>query len=202
MLVTMSASAERGTLVTLAGAINAAGSFLPPFFVFPTKVLRSHFLDHAPADSAAVANGPGWMMQKDFVKFMHHFIKWSHSSIQRPTLLLIDNHNSHLSIEAIDLAIENGITMLSFPPHCFHRLQPLDVSVYGPLKTCYKNCCSSWSKANAGRKFEIHHIPEIVGQCMDKTFIPVNIKSDFRATGNELFFLFSYRHDSDSFGPL
>uniref|UniRef100_A0A3Q2VJV2 Uncharacterized protein n=1 Tax=Haplochromis burtoni TaxID=8153 RepID=A0A3Q2VJV2_HAPBU len=24
--------------------------------------------------------------------------------------------------------------MLSFPPHCSHRLQPLDRSVYGPLK--------------------------------------------------------------------
>ncbi|KAG1696941.1 hypothetical protein GQR58_006140 [Nymphon striatum] len=55
-----------------------------------------------------------------------------------PAILLMDNHESHLSLEVMDMARENGLTIVTFPPHCSHRLQPLDVSFYGPLKSYYK----------------------------------------------------------------
>lgn len=179
------AAQERGTLVTMAACINAAGTALPPFWVFPRQKMRSIFLEHASEGSAGAANGSGWMKQSEFLLFMQHFIKYTGASSERPQLLIVDNHDSHLSINAIDLAKENGITMLSFPPHCSHKLQPLDVSVFGPLKACYKKQCGVWTKNHVGRVLEIHHIPEIVAQkeCMDAAFTPSNIKAGFRATG-------------------
>jgi len=59
------------------------------------------------------------------------------SSPQSPALLLLDNHESHLSIAVLDYAKTNGVVMLSFPPHCSHRLQPLDRTVFGPFKKFY-----------------------------------------------------------------
>lgn len=53
---------------------------------------------------------------------------------ENPMLLLLDNHHSHVAIDIILYAKANGIIMLSFPPHCSHKLQPLDRTVYGPLK--------------------------------------------------------------------
>lgn len=53
-------------------------------------------------------------------------------------LLLIDNHSSHTSLEAIEYSRENRIVLLSFPPHCSHRLQPLDVGVFGQFKNALK----------------------------------------------------------------
>lgn len=123
-------SQERGTMITMALAVSAVGSMIPPFFLFPRKKMQSCFMDNAPVCSTGFANESGWMQQNEFVKFMQHFIKYSHSSKEAPTLLLLDNHASHLSVEAIDMAVENGVTLLSFPPHCSHRMQPLDVSVY------------------------------------------------------------------------
>jgi len=41
-------------------------------------------------------------------------------------VILIDNHDSHISLPVIDFAKEHGIIMVSFPPHCSHKLQPLD----------------------------------------------------------------------------
>ena len=38
-------SAERGTLVTVALAGNAQGDLVPPFFIFPRKRFKDHFLD-------------------------------------------------------------------------------------------------------------------------------------------------------------
>lgn len=102
---------ERGTLVTLALTVNAAGNFLPPFFIFPTKNMQSVFMDNKSAGAVGYANGSGWMKQSEFAKFMEHFIQHSGASMTAPKLLLMDNHTSHMSIEALDLAIDNGVTM-------------------------------------------------------------------------------------------
>lgn len=176
-------SAERGPMVTMALAVNAYGNSIPPFFLFPRKNMKSYFMDNTSPDAVGFANDSGWMQQNEFVKFMEHFIKHSHSSKQSPTLLLLDNHGSHLSVEAIDMAANNGITLLSFPPHCSHRMQPLDVSVYGPLKTYYKTKCDSWLTQNAGKVLEMRHIPGLVTNALGKALAPQNIKSGFECTG-------------------
>ena len=45
----------------------------------------------------------------------------------------------------------NGVVILSFPPHCSHELQPLDRSVYGPLKKYVNSFCDSWMRNNPGK---------------------------------------------------
>lgn len=52
----------------------------------------------------------------------------------RPVILLMDNHDSHISIPLIEEARANGIVLVGFPGHTTHILQPLDVHVIGPLK--------------------------------------------------------------------
>jgi len=65
------------------------------------------------------------------------FFKWfrdtfiPHSGSARPVLLVLDNHESHISIEVIQLARANRIEILGFPAHTTHILQPLDVSING-----------------------------------------------------------------------
>lgn len=127
-------SAERGTLVTAAFAVNAAGNAIPPFLIFPRVKFHQHFLRDGPTGCDGDANPSGWMMEQNFVKFAKHFVSYARCSEKRPSLLLLDNHDSHLSAEALDYFKANGVTLLSFPPHCSHKLQPLDRSVYGPLK--------------------------------------------------------------------
>ena len=43
-------------------------------------------------------------------------------SIDRKVLLLLDKHESHISIPSIELAKANEAVVLSFPPHCSHKL--------------------------------------------------------------------------------
>lgn len=61
------------------------------------------------------------MTQETVVKVMQHFIKHSYSSKDNPSLLICDNHKSHLSIEVLDLAKDSGVTILTLPPHSSHR---------------------------------------------------------------------------------
>ena len=93
------------------------------------------------------ANPSGWMKEDTFCKFLTHFVRNTRPTKEHPVLLLVDNHFSHLSLNARDYATANGIIMLSFPPHCTHKLQRLDRTVYGPFKKAVKRLPSTvgWS---------------------------------------------------------
>lgn len=176
-------SAERGTLVTVAVAISAVGNMVPPFFVFPRVHYKEHFIRGGPVGSEGDANSSGWMKEDNFQKFAKHFVKYAKPSKKNPVLLLLDNHDSHLSIEVLDYFKENGVTILSFPPHCSHKLQPLDRTVYGPLKKYYNHASDNWLASHPGKTITIYDIPELV-----KTSLPLaatidNIQSGFRVTG-------------------
>lgn len=176
-------SAERGTTVTMALAINATGQSIPPFYIFPRKNMQRVFMNNASPGSIGVATESGWMTAVEFVKYMEHFIKHTNASKESPILLVLDNHTSHLSVEVIDMAIDHGITMISFPPHCSHRMQPLDVGVFGPFKKMFYAQCTAWMKNHIGRVLELYHIAPIADKCLDLTATPRNIKKAFEDTG-------------------
>lgn len=175
-------SAERGTNVSVALAVSATGQSIP-FYIFPRKNWKESYMTHAGHGSVGLANKSGYMTSDEFPTFMRHFIKHTGANADVPTLLLLDNFVAHLTIEAIDLALHHGITMLSFPPHCTHRMQPLDVSVFSSFKTMFSAKHDAWKKSNVGVSFDLHHVPLIVYQCLDAMLTPKIIKSGFRATG-------------------
>lgn len=175
-------SGERGTLVTVALSISAAGTFIPPFIVFPRVNFKEHFLRDGPVGSAGDANPSGWMMEHIFLKFAKHFVAHVRSSTSKPCLLLLDNHESHLSADLLDYFKDNGVTLLSFPPHCSHKLQPLDRSVFGPLKKYINTACDSWM-ASTKRPMTIHDIPSILASTLHLAATPANIMAGFKVTG-------------------
>ena len=137
----------------------------------------------APPGTSGSAYPSGWMTCENFVGYLKHFIKHSKCSITQQVLLIIDNHESHTSIEALDLCKANGVTLLTIPPHCSHEMQPLDVSVYGPLKKFYNDACTSWMHSNAAIPMTIYNIAQCFGEAYPSAFTPRNILSGFRATG-------------------
>ena len=104
-------------------------------------------------------------------------------SKSNPGLLLMDNYISHLSIEAIDMAKENGLCLFTFPSHCSHKLQPLDIEVYGPFKRYYSSFCDSWMTSNPGKSFSIYEVAELSGHAFHKAFAIENITFSFRFSG-------------------
>jgi len=180
-------SQERGQLVTVCCAVNALGNHMPPFFVFPRVNVQDSWMLTGPPGSSATGHpkATGWMTIEDFVKYMVHFVKYAKPTTESPVLLLLDNHHSHISLEVIEYAKNNHITMLSFPPHCSHELQPLDKSVYGPMKTYINQASDSWmrEKNNASKAMTIHLIPKLVAYALPKAMTPENIRAGFKATG-------------------
>jgi len=90
-----------------------------------------------------LAKEKGYNTKETFVDIMKHFIKCTNSSKDNPTLVLLDNVDTHFSTSVLDLAKDNGVTIFTFPPHFTHKLQPLDVGFFGPFKSYYDKAIHS-----------------------------------------------------------
>lgn len=120
-------SAERDSLVTVVNCMSAGGSFIPPYFIFPRKRSNPLFMNNAPADSKATFHISGWIQLPIFTEWFRYFLEFSKPSEQQPVLLILDGHYSHTrNLEVIDLARKNFVIIVSLPPHCTHKMQPLD----------------------------------------------------------------------------
>ena len=54
-------------------------------------------------------SGNGWIDCNLFVRYLDHFIKHVKPTSNNKVLLILDNHISHKSLEAIEKAKQNGI---------------------------------------------------------------------------------------------
>ncbi|XP_065160329.1 uncharacterized protein [Atheta coriaria] len=186
-------SAERGELVTFGGIISASGNTIPPLFIFPRVHFKDHFMTGAPEGSLGVATKNGWITSAIFIEVLKHIQKKSSCSKDNPILLLVDNHESHVTIEAVNYARDNGIIYLSFPPHTTHRLQPLDIGVFGPFKAKLKIAFNDWHVNNPGKTLNIYNIPRLAKIAYFESFTGKNITHAFEKAGiwpfNRLAFL-------------
>lgn len=123
------------------------------------------------------------MSSELFLLALEHIVRHTKCSTEEPILLILDNHESHVSISTINKAKESGVILLTFPPHCNHRLQPLDVSVYGPFKSRYNAACNDWLTNNPGKAISIYNVAELVGSAYVLTVTQKNIISGFQKTG-------------------
>lgn len=104
----------------------------------------------------------------------------------KPVLLLLGNHASHVGIDVINFCKANHITLLSFTPHCSHELQPLDKTVYGPFKTLFNQAADKWMKdpLKAGLPMTIHILPKLIKyNAFEKALTSANILYSFQSTG-------------------
>ena len=178
-------SRERGELVTQVGIICAAGSSLPPVWIFPR-----HRYDPKKMLNGVDENGPlglvhpsGWMTSNNFLEVLKHIVTYTRCDKNNKILVIMDNHESHLSLPGIEYCRSNGIIILTLPPHTSNKLQPLDRTVFGSFKTFFNSGANSWMLNHPGQTLTIYDLPAICVQAWDKAATPANIKSGFKCTG-------------------
>jgi hypothetical protein len=128
--VSKHSSAEKGTSVTTCCIISATRNTVLLVLIFPKVHFKAHVIQEALPQTLGLANISGWMTSDLSIQIIRHFIHHTNSSKESQTLLLYNNHESHLSIEVLELAKNNGVTVLTFPLHPTNKLQPLDVGVF------------------------------------------------------------------------
>lgn len=118
--------------------MSAAGNFVPPMMIFPRTNWSERLMKGAPPGAIGRCHPSGWVQSHLFTEWFSHFLNHTKPTPQSPVLLILDGHFSHTrNLDVVIKAKENHVTLLCLPPHTTHKLQPLDRSFMGPLKTYY-----------------------------------------------------------------
>lgn len=176
-------SAERGQHVSIAVRANAAGNFIPPAMIIPRKNFKPEYFDGAPPGTLQLCYESGYMVGHLFVKWVKHFVNSTGCNPTNKVILILDGHGSHKNLEALEFAKANGVILLCLPPHCTHRMQPLDVSFFGPLEAFYNREITTWLKAHPGRTVGLYQVASIFGRAYGSVASVGNITSGFEKTG-------------------
>ncbi|XP_011860377.1 PREDICTED: tigger transposable element-derived protein 6-like, partial [Vollenhovia emeryi] len=179
-------SGERGLTTTGICAMNAAGEFIPPMLIFKRSRLNDALKKGAPPNTEFGCSKNGWITSELFVQWLQHFIKCTRleKSDRKQILLVLDGHSTHTkNLEAIQMARDYGIVMLSFPAHTTHRLQPLDRSFFKSLKSCYNEAASSWLRSNPGSVIKQANVAELLGKAYPRSVRMDIALNGFKATG-------------------
>jgi len=107
------------------------------------------------------------------------------NGIEDHRILLLDGHSAHVgNYDYINDAINHNIHLICLPSHATHVLQPLDVGIFGPLSTYYKQELEDrvrqlgpYGKIKKGDVFHMLQGARL------KTFTEDNIQSAWRACG-------------------
>ena len=176
-------SAERGKLVTAVYTICVSGSVLPPLLIFSRVHYRDHFVRGGHEDCIGQCSKSGWINEDLFLVYLEDLISRNRCSLDHKILLILDNHESHISLRVIDKAKSSGIVMLAIPPKTSHRLQSLDVSVFGPFKRGYNKAMDNWMRIYPGKTLTICEVSALVKEAQLCALMPRNILSGFKNTG-------------------
>jgi hypothetical protein len=100
----------------------------------------------------------------------------------RPRILISDGFETHESQDVLKFCLENKIIPCRLPSHTSHKLQPCDVSVFGPLKTAYREQVEHLERrgANAVNK---EHFVLLYRRARDAALTARNIRSGWSKAG-------------------
>lgn len=177
------ASTERGRTTTVICCCNAAGSFVPPLMIFARKRMAPNLLDGAPPGTQATVSDNGWTNGTVFLEWLRFFIDTVRPTAEKKVLLVMDNHESHKYLPALELASKNHVIFVSLAPHTTHRMQPLDFCVYGPLKTYFERSVATFQKTHVGRIINQKDVASLFATAYLRAATTQNAVSGFETTG-------------------
>ncbi|WAR18362.1 hypothetical protein MAR_000200 [Mya arenaria] len=161
--------------ITAHVCVSGSGRFLPSLVIFQDCVPHRKIED-VPESWLFAASDSGFLNTDIFHQwFVKCFIP--HCAKARPVLLTMDNHGSHVSI-TIKAAIENDVVLMGFPGQTTHILQPLDVKVFGPLKSRFVTVCSHLGYSCSGVTLGKSKFPAVLRHAIEQA-TPASVQRAF-----------------------
>ncbi|KAB0803855.1 hypothetical protein PPYR_00825 [Photinus pyralis] len=121
-------SRERSELITQVGIISAAGVALPPVWIFPRQRYdeKRMMKEVSGTETLGLVHPSGWMKANNFLAVLKHLVKNTNCSVTNKIFLIMDSHDSHLSLPGIEYCRSSGIVILTSSPHTPNKLQQIN----------------------------------------------------------------------------
>ena len=125
--------------VSILECFSAAGHALEPFVIWKAKQHQETWYNRGNFEQWSFAlSNRGWTDRDLALSWIKVFDQ--QTRLEDPDqwrMLLIDNHDSHVTWQFIEYAIDHRICLCALPPHSTDQLQPADVGLFGPLQHYY-----------------------------------------------------------------
>jgi hypothetical protein len=122
--------------ITSLECVSASQLILPLYLIFKGQNLNSGWIpNETPAGWKFMTSKKGWT--SDLIGFewlKTHFQLFVSKSTNLQHLLIIDGYSSHVTARFIAYCITSKTDLFLLLPHSSHKTQPLDLSIFGPLK--------------------------------------------------------------------
>ena len=115
-------------VLTMLACVAANGTALPPLIIFQGKTVDLSYMDDS-FDCLVASDDTAYMTKDLFRSWVVKFVELSKPTSKFPVLLIMDNFGGHLDWDAFEY-----LHIIGLPPHSSDLTQPLDLSVFGPLK--------------------------------------------------------------------
>lgn len=171
--------------ITAIECISASGEALPPLLIFKAKYSNTGWIPPVtPPKWRFTTSNSGWTSDS-------HAFEWLRDLFQPETipdgpnvrrLLIMDGHSSHITARFIAFCLLNAIDLLILPPHTSHITQPLDISVFAPLKQALAKEVDRKARLDSRRLPRVEWT-EMYISAHHKAFNSLNIQSGWRKAG-------------------
>jgi hypothetical protein len=171
--------------VSIIQGINSFGWAIPPFIIFKGQNHLSAWYENSdlPSNWVITLSENGWTTNEIGYEWIQHFNQYTKErTTGKYRLLILDGHESHISVQFQQYCKENNIITLCMPPHSSHLLQPLDVGCFSSLKTSYGKQIENLMRLRINHITKLEFLPAFK-EAFKTAFTDQNIRSGFRATG-------------------
>ena len=105
------------------------GDVIPAMVLHKGQQVQVTWTKDVPVGVHATATSKGCIIKQKFHEYSIQFVCWlkTHRLLDRPHLLIIDSHKSHIyNVAFFDCMKANNIYVMAIPPHTSHIVQALD----------------------------------------------------------------------------
>ncbi|XP_065662646.1 uncharacterized protein LOC136085283 [Hydra vulgaris] len=148
--------------------------------LYKRKNSKHEYGDNFPPGSIFRMTPKRYITKEELCIFLRHF---NQHRLPEKALLIFDGICSHLDIAVIEEAKKLNIHMLRLPAHCSHEHQPLEKSIFKPLKTYWNVSIDNFRRNFPGRSLSKLQFPLLFTEVWLRTATPANAISGFRSTG-------------------
>lgn len=171
--------------ITVIQGVGSYGYALPPFIIVAGKVLLSSWYEDTPmpSDWIVTKTENGWTTNEKGLDWIKHFDKHTKDRTKGAyRILILDGHESHHSVDFELYCQEHNIITLCMPAHSSHKLQPLDVGCFRPLKRSYGKQIEDLIRAHITHVSKEDFFPAFYAAFVE-TMTKENIQGGFRGAG-------------------
>jgi hypothetical protein len=121
--------------------VSASGKVTTPMLIFEGKNVMSKWIplkSELPIEVTVQASVGHNMNETMFGKWIERFARDAKATAARPVVLILDNHDSHITEANINKATALNVHLIGLPKNTTSITQPLDVGIFGPFKVALR----------------------------------------------------------------